>query len=397
MPISDFPLSIELLKAIADLGCVEPFPVQAAVIPRLLAGRDLCVSAETGSGKTLAFAAPLIEVLGRGFARGQERGTGLVRCLIIVPTRELAAQVGAVFKNLAGGAARPLVIRVVHGGLSINPDMISLRGGADVLVATPGRLLDLASRNAARLSAVEHLVIDEADRILGLGFRDELAAILGLLPPERQTLLFSATIEGEIAAVARKALRDGERICLGTESPVIAAPKAVVTASGASIEEGITEIVYSVARDDKGPFLRRLIEGEPPFERVMVFASSTRRADNVTRKLINNKISAIAFHGDLSQAARTKALEDFRRGRVRVLVASDLASRGLDIAGLPCVINYELPRQPLDYIHRIGRTGRAGAGGLAISLVSPEEEEALRLIEKRIGRKVPRSPRPEEP
>ncbi|MEI6875622.1 MAG: DEAD/DEAH box helicase [Spirochaetota bacterium] len=390
MSFADFSLSPSLLRVIAEIGCVEPFPVQSAVIPLVLAGRDLCVSAATGSGKTLAFAAPLVELLGRDAERDYQRGAGMIRALVLVPTRELADQVGMVFRELELGAMRQLVIRVAHGGGSINPDMISLRGGADVLVATPGRLLDLASRNAARLAAVEHLVIDEADRILGLGFRDELAAIMALLPVDRQTLLFSATIEGETEAVADKALRDGERIAIAASSAIAVPVKPSSDGPGAVPDLGITEVVYAVERDEKGPFLRRLIEGPPGFERVLVFASSTRRADNVTRKLTNNSISAVAFHGGLSQAARNKALGDFRRGAVRALVASDLAARGLDIEGLPCVINYELPRQPLDYVHRIGRTGRAGAPGLAISLVSPDEDEALRLIEKRIGRTLSR-------
>lgn len=389
MSFADFPLSASLLRVIAEIGCAEPFPVQSAVIPRVLAGRDLCVSAATGSGKTLAFAAPLVELLGQDAARGHQRGAGMIRALVLVPTRELADQVGMVFRELELGALRQLDIRVAHGGGSINPDMISLRGGADVLVATPGRLLDLASRNAARLAAVEYLVIDEADRILGLGFREELAAIIALLPPDRQTLLFSATIEGEIEVIAGKALNDGERIAIAASSA--AAAQATPSAAEQGPGAGISEIVHEVPLEAKGPFLRAFIEGPPRLDRVLVFASSTRRADNVTRKLTNNSISAVAFHGGLSQAARNKALGDFRRGAVRVLVASDLASRGLDIEGLPCVINYELPRQPLDYVHRIGRTGRAGAPGLAISLVSPEEEEALRVIEKRIGRRIARS------
>jgi ATP-dependent RNA helicase RhlE len=382
MPFSDFPLSSGLLRVLGEMDCREPFPVQSAVIPPVLAGRDLCVSAATGSGKTLAFALPLVELLGR--SPGPPEISGPVRALVLVPTRELAVQVGAVFKELERGASRKLVIRVVHGGGSINPDMLALRGGADVLVATPGRLLDLASRNAARLGAVSHLVLDEADRMLGLGFREELDALLALLPASRQTLLFSATIEGETEAIAGKALRGGERIAVDALLP--SPPAQVEEAAG-----GTVELVHFVLPEDKGPFLRRLIEGFPDFGKILVFASSTRRADNVTRKLQNNGIEAMAFHGGLSQAARSGALGEFRKGKVRVLVASDLASRGLDIEGMPCVINYELPRQPLDYVHRIGRTGRAGSPGLAISLVSPDEEEALRLIERKIGRRLPRA------
>ncbi len=376
-------LSPWLQKALLESGCLTPFPVQAAVIPAALAGQDLCVSAATGSGKTLAFALPILEGLGRAASHGAGRD-GLVKALIIVPTRELAVQVGAVFKALAHGAAWPVVIRVVHGGGSVNPDMLALRGGADVLVATPGRLLDLASRNAARLSRVGYLVLDEADRILSLGFRDELAAILALLPKERQTLLFSATIGQEVEAIAASELRSE------SGPPLRIAVEGLPLREGVP-EAGLTEMLHVLPADTKGPFLRSLIEGMPESDRILVFASSNRRADNVTRKLVNNGISAIAFHGDLSQASRTEALSEFRGGQVRVLVASDLASRGLDIGGLPCVINYELPRQPLDYVHRVGRTGRAGAPGLAITLICPEEEGQLRLIEKRIGRRLPRA------
>ncbi|HUX38121.1 MAG TPA: DEAD/DEAH box helicase [Rectinemataceae bacterium] len=413
MPFSDYSLSVELLKSLEKMGCLEAFPVQTAVIPRVLEGRDLSVCAPTGSGKTLAFAAPLVELLGRGPSRGKEgglgrgagRGAGPILSLVLVPTRELALQVATVFHALSRGSARNLVVRAVHGGGSINPDMLSLRGGADVLVATPGRLIDLASRKAARLEALRYLVLDEADRMLGLGFREELDAILALLPSDRQTLLFSATLEGEIEAINRAALRNGENIvvqaALSTppQPRLQGLPSEVGAGTGfaqgpAPGEEsrndgGIVEILHRVAEGEKGPFLRRLIDGHPDFDRILVFASSTRRVDNVTRKLLNNGYAAAAFHGGLSQAARVASLEAFRRGRLRILVASDLASRGLDITGLPCVINYELPRQPLDYVHRIGRTGRAGAPGLAISLVGPEDEEKLRLIERRIGRKLP--------
>ena len=427
LPFSDLPLSSGLRRAITGLGAVEPFPVQAAAIPLVLAGRDLAVSAKTGSGKTLAFAAPILDRL----ALAPARKGGLVRALVLVPSRELAAQVGAVFIGLCRGAGLSFAVRVAHGGTSINPQMLALRGGADVLVATPGRLLDLAKRNAARLGAVEYLVLDEADKMLDQGFRDELGSILALLPAKRQTLLFSATLVGGIEAVAAAALRNPARLALdlpareepadagGSEGQDGAAPSGVAqsvaalggatpsgavpdgattgaaregeTGDAATLPDGIEERVYLVGGEEKGPFLRRLLSGGPGFERVLVFASSTRRADNVARKLLNNGVAAAAFHGDLSQGAREKALAAFRRGEVRVLVASDLASRGLDIEGLPCVVNYELPRSPLDYVHRVGRTGRAGARGLAVSLVSPEEEAQLRLIEKRLGRRLPRA------
>lgn len=385
MQFADLPLSPDMLAAMADMGFSEPFPIQAKAIPLILAGRDLVARARTGSGKTLAFAAPILE---RIASRDLKRGSS-VSALVLVPTRELAVQVAQVFESLAtalerswalaGKAGSHPVVRVVHGGTSINPQMLALRGGADVLVATPGRLIDLASRNAARLGSVSYLVLDEADRILDLGFREELEAVLALLPHERQTLLFSATLSMEVEAVAVTALAQPERIAVDE-----------MGSQGPDGEASIDEIVHSVEPDSKGPLLRALI-AKSSFERILVFTSSNRRADNVTRKLANNGISALAFHGDLSQAARTKALADFRAGKVRVLVASDLASRGLDIEDLPCVINYELPRSPLDYVHRIGRTGRAGRRGTAITLVSPEEEAQLHVIEKRLKRKLPRA------
>ena len=395
MTFPELGLSPPLSAALAALGIAEPMPVQALAIPPALGGRDLLVLSPTGSGKTIAFAAPILDRLAAaatdrpaGREKGPEAGPGArsgtrpplpgnVEALVLVPTRELALQVGRVFESICaagpGLPGRPRV-RVSHGGVSINPQMLALRGGAEVLVATPGRLLDLARHNAARLSRVSCLVLDEADRMLAEGFAEELGAILALLPASRQNLLFSATFGSEAERVLGPVLRDPLR--LGKESP----PEG-----GAMIHKAL-----SVAPEAKGPLLRRLI-AEGNWDRVLVFASSTRRADNVARKLNNNGIAATALHGDLSQAARTKALADFRDGRTRVLVASDLASRGLDITGLPCVINYELPRSPLDYVHRAGRTGRAGQDGLVISLVSPGEEAMLRLIGKKAKLPIPLS------
>lgn len=382
MTFSDLRLSPELLNAVAKLGFVEPFPVQAEAIPPILAGRDLCARAKTGSGKTLAYALPILEKLGGS----DSRAGSSVSALVLVPTRELADQVGEVFVELVRGMRHPCVVRVAHGGTSINTQMLSLRGGADVLVATPGRLIDLASKNAARLGSARFLVLDEADKMLDLGFSEELAAVLALLPERRQSLLFSATISGKLEDVEAASLRDPVRIEVdGIGGGAAAAP------GESAIAPGIAELAYAVESDGKGPLLRRIIS-DGAYERALVFVSSTRRADNVARKLNNNGIVASPFHGDLSQGARTKALAEFRGGKIRVLVASDLASRGLDIEGLPCVVNYELPRSPLDYVHRIGRTGRAGEKGLAITLVSSEEEAMLRVIERKIGRRLPRAP-----
>lgn len=375
LPFSDLGLSKGLVEAMAKLGYAEPFPIQSMAMPLILSGRDLVAQARTGSGKTIAFAAPILE---KAIGARDRRGSS-VAALVLVPTRELADQVGEVFSGLARAARLPLVLRVAHGGSAVNPQMLALRGGADVLVATPGRLLDLAGRKAARLGAVEILVLDEADRMLNLGFRDELASILALLPARRQTLLFSATMSEALGAISEAALHDPESIVAeGGTHESLAGPAGEGEARPARIEE----LAYAVGNDEKGPFLRKLL-AEGKWEKVLVFTSSNRRADNVARKLNNNGLAAASFHGGLSQQGRTGALADFRSGRTRILVASDLASRGLDIEGLPCVVNYELPRSPLDYVHRIGRTGRAGESGLAISLVSPEEEAMLRLIERK--------------
>jgi ATP-dependent RNA helicase RhlE len=266
-----------------------------------------------------------------------------------------------------------LRVRAVFGGVSVNPQMMVLRGGADVLVATPGRLLDLAARNAVRLSQVETLVLDEADRMLDLGFREELEQLLALLPDRRQNLLFSATRGPAVSGLLGPMLRDPVELGdPGQEQP----------------PEAITQRVYLVDQARKGPLLRFLIQ-RGGWDQVLVFVASHRRADTVVRKLQNNGIGAEAMHGDLSQGARTGALAGFRAGGTRVLVATDLAARGLDLEQLACVINYELPRSPNDYLHRVGRTGRAGAPGLALSLVAPEELQHMNLIEKRLGKRLP--------
>ncbi len=402
-------LSPQLLDSLKAAGLREPFPVQTEAIPLVLARRDLLARAPTGSGKTIAFGAPILQNLlasSRRPSAGPGRpGTPSLRALVLVPTRELAAQVGEVTLRLARRLPVRIKVCVAAGGVSVNPQMMALRGGADFLVATPGRLLDLVGRHAVSLASLEVLVLDEADRLLDLGFRDELDRIRALLPATRQTLLFSATFDADIETLAAKLLRAPVRLEAGAAPPEprgaaaatpgreasgatdAAAASASSTESAESDTASLEERGYAVPNEEKGPFLRRLI-AEGPEERVLVFVSSNRRADNVTRKLANNGIGALALHGDLSQGARTSALDSFKTGRVRVLVASDLASRGLDIPALDRVINYELPRSPLDYVHRVGRTGRAGRPGLAISLVSPEEEAMWRLIGKRRGKRI---------
>ncbi len=367
MPFTSFGLCAGLLRALAAHGFQEPTPIQAGALPPALAGRDVVAVAETGSGKTAAFLLPLLQRLGQGPGEG---GGGL-RFLVLVPTRELAAQVGAAASALGRHLPAPPRIRTAFGGVSINPQMMALRGGADLLVATPGRLLDLAGHNAVRLGAVEVLVLDEADRMLDLGFRDELRAVLALLPAARQNLLFSATRSGA-GDLLEAMLKD---------------PAEVGGRTRETPPEAVEQRVYLVAQDKKGPLLRHLIR-QAGWEQVLVFVASHHGADTVARKLNNHGIAALAMHGDLSQGARTGALAGFKDGATRVLVATDLAARGLDIEQLPCVINYDLPRSPNDYVHRVGRTGRAGTPGLALSLVAPAELQHMRLIEKRTGRRL---------
>jgi len=384
MSFSSFGLSEGLLRALEANGFNGPTPIQSQALPPALEGRDLVAVAPTGSGKTAAFALPILQHLEhiehiehikhiqRSEGGSPEAIGNQVRALVLVPTRELAAQVGEVFTGLARFQPVPARTRIVFGGVSVNPQMMALRGGADVLVATPGRLLDLVGRNAARLGQVEILVLDEADRMLDLGFREELERLLALLPALRQNLLFSATTDPTAGGLLTAMLRDPVQLGVAAEQP----------------PQGIRQRVYLVSQADKGPLLRHLIE-KGGWDQVLVFVASHHRADAVARKLQNHGIAAEALHGEQSQGARTGALADFKAGGARVLVATDLAARGLDIEQLACVINYELPRSPKDYLHRVGRTGRAGAEGLALSLVAPDERQHMNLIEKRMGCRLP--------
>jgi len=351
MPFAALGLSLPLLRALEASGYQAPFPIQSQALPFALAGRDLIAVAQTGSGKTAAFALPILQRLSQ--TTGADPGQ--IRALVLVPTRELAAQVAEVFSQLSRFLPVPLRTRVVFGGVSINPQMMAMRGGADVLVATPGRLLDLVSRNAVRLAQVETLVLDEADRMLDLGFREELEQLLAKLPSHRQNLLFSATWDPASGALLR---------------PMLSNPATIGDQLPALPPNQVKQRVYLVDQARKGPLLRHLIT-KGGWDQVLVFVASHRKADTVARKLQNNGINAEAMHGELSQGARTGALAGFRAGGTQVLVATDLASRGLDIEQLACVINYELPRSPTDYLHRVGRTGRAGVDGVAIALVAP--------------------------
>lgn len=365
MSFTALKLSVPLLRAVAEKGYDAPTPIQAEAIPAVLRGADVWASAQTGSGKTAAFALPMLERL----AASRRPGGRFVRALVLVPTRELAAQVGEAFRRYGRFLAAPLKTLVVYGGVSINPQMMALGGGADILVATPGRLLDLVEHNAVSLGGVATLVLDEADRLLALGFAGELARIKRLMPAQRQTLLFSATFPPEVEALAQGWLREPARVAVATEPE-----------SAPDIEQRAIE----VDAPRRTQLLRHLIQAEG-WTRVLVFVATKYATEHVAEKLRRAGLAAAAWHGELSQGARTLALADFKAGKLHVLVATDLAARGLDIAQLPVVVNYDLPRSPTDYTHRIGRTGRAGERGVAVSFVSAATFAHFRLIEKRQG------------
>jgi superfamily II DNA/RNA helicase len=357
----------------ADLGFDTPTPVQSQAIGLVLGGRDLLVSAETGSGKTLSFCLPLLQALAENQvpAAGRQRR---VRALILVPTRELAVQIGEVARQLARHEAQAVKVTVVFGGVSINPQMMGLRGGADIVVATPGRLLDLVDHNALSLSAVQTLVLDEADRLLDLGFEQELQRILSLLPARRQNLFFSATLPPSVTALAAGLLQSPARVDV---APVVLDIAA------------IAQQVIEVDAPRRTQLLRHLI-AHRGWSRVLVFVATKHAAEMVADKLRKAGLTAEPFHGELSQGKRTQVLLDFKNSDVQVVVATDVAARGLDVSQLPVVVNYDLPRSAVDHVHRIGRTGRAGESGLAVSFVSAGSQAHWRLIEKRQGLSVAR-------
>jgi ATP-dependent RNA helicase RhlE len=363
-------LGAQLAQACAQAGFATPTEIQAQAIPAVLRGSDLLALAPTGSGKTAAFALPLLQRLNA--VRGGYRRS--VRVLVLVPTRELAAQVGEAFRDLSRFADAPPRVAVLFGGVSVNPQMMGLRGGADVVVATPGRLLDLLERNALDLARVETLVLDEADRLLDLGFAAELDRVLKALPPRRQTLLFSATFAPAVQSLAAGLLHEPVRI----------------DAAGAVVETpAIAQRVIEVDAGRRTELLRHLIQ-QGGWRRVLVFVATRYATGHLARKLCDDGIPAAALHGEMSQGQRTDTLESFKAGRTDVLVTTDLAARGIDIAALEVVVNYDLPRSATHYVHRIGRTGRAGESGLAVSFVSAATEAHFRLIETRQQLALPR-------
>jgi ATP-dependent RNA helicase RhlE len=349
MTFSELGLSAALLETLATLNYKEPTPIQEAAIPAILKGNDILGVAQTGSGKTASFVLPVLMNL----QRSEPLKNRKIKVLVLVPTRELAIQVDSVFKQFAQVMEKRIKTLAVFGGVSINPQMISMQN-VHILTATPGRLLELIENKALQLSDVETLILDEADKMLNRSFEEEISQLLALLPKKRQNLLFSATLSKNVKI----------------------APKVE------NIEQ-INQSAYLVTEEKKGPLLRYLIQAND-YQQVLVFVSSAFNADKVAYKLNNNAVNAISIHSKKSQGARTKALEKFKNGEIRVLVTTDLLSRGIDIEFLPCVINYELPRSPKDYIHRIGRTGRAEASGDAIALVTEAELHHFKVIQKKM-------------
>src|SRR6056297_2563888 len=368
MSFSSLGLSEQLVRATSDQGYETPSPIQAQAIPAVLSGRDVMAAAQTGTGKTAGFTLPILQRL----SANPRAGKG-PRALILTPTRELAAQVHdsvALYSRYM-----PTKSAVVFGGVKINPQMMKLRKGLDILVATPGRLMDLHQQNAVSFHEVEVLVLDEADRMLDMGFIRDIRKILALLPAKRQNLLFSATFSNEIRALT-KGLLDN--------------PVQVEVAARNTSAENIKQSVYPVDQSQKTALLSKLVR-DNDWDQVLVFTRTKHGANRLTKKLESDGITAAAIHGNKSQGARTRALAEFKQGDIRVLVATDIAARGLDIKQLPQVVNFELPNVPEDYVHRIGRTGRAGESGHALSLVSADEGKQLAGIEKLIKKQLPRT------
>ncbi|MCB5205610.1 DEAD/DEAH box helicase [Methylovorus mays] len=369
---ADLGLAPEILKALEEFGYTVPTPIQAQAIPVVLQGHDLMAGAQTGTGKTAAFSLPLLQKLLPQASSSASPARHPVRALILTPTRELAIQVEESVKVYAKHTA--LRSLVVFGGVDIKTQTPSLMKGVEILVATPGRLLDHVEQRTVQLGQVQMLILDEADRMLDMGFMPDLKRILALLPKKRQNLMFSATFSNDIKKLSEEFLTN---------------PKLIEVARSNAASDKVTQKVYQLDKDGKDSFLAKLLL-ESNSEQTIVFTKTKLTASRLARQLVREGIAADAIHGDKSQQERMQALEAFKQGKVTTLVATDVAARGLDIDQLPMVINFELPSAPEDYVHRIGRTGRAGASGTAISLVCPEEEKYLKEIEKLIKREIPR-------
>jgi ATP-dependent RNA helicase RhlE len=357
-----------LRRAVAEEGYTEPTPIQQQAIPHLLQGRDLLGCAQTGTGKTAAFTLPLLQEMSR---RHKQAAGGFPRALILAPTRELAAQIGESIKTY--GRHLEVTHAVIFGGVGQNPQVQAVRRGLDVLVATPGRLLDLMDQGHVRLDRIELFILDEADRMLDMGFIPSVRKVIAKLPPKRHSLFFSATMPPVVADLAKELLRDPVQITIDPERPTV---------------ERIDQKLMFVDKADKDALLADLIV-EHEMDKVIVFTRTKHGADKVVRKLVSSGVSACAIHGNKSQSARTNAMGGFKSGRIRVLVATDIAARGIDVDGITHVVNYDLPEEPETYVHRIGRTARAGADGDAVSFCSARERDWLRGIEKLIRKPIP--------
>jgi len=369
MLFTELGLSADILRAVSEQGYSEPTPIQAKAIPVVLEGHDVLAGAQTGTGKTAGFTLPLLQQLSE---HKPAKGKRPVRALVLTPTRELAAQVGESVKTY--GKHLPIRSAVIFGGVKINPQIAALRQGVDIVVATPGRLLDHVNQKTLDLSQVDILVLDEADRMLDMGFIHDIRKVLALLPKQRQNLLFSATFSNDI-----KRLADG----------LLNSPVLIEVARRNTTSERVAQVVHHVDKKRKRELLSFLI-GSGNWKQVLVFTRTKHGANKLAQQLEQDGLTAAAIHGNKSQGARTKALADFKRGKVRVLVATDIAARGLDIDQLPHVVNFELPNVPEDYVHRIGRTGRAGNEGEAVSLVCVDENKLLRDIERLLKSEVPK-------
>ncbi|WGL16022.1 DEAD/DEAH box helicase [Microbulbifer bruguierae] len=368
MLFEDLGLAPEIARAVAEQGYTQPTPIQEQAIPVVMRGGDVMAAAQTGTGKTAGFTLPLLHRL----AAGERARNNQVRALVLTPTRELAAQV---FDNVQSYSQHlPMRHSVVFGGVKINPQMMRLRGGADILVATPGRLLDLYNQRAIKFDLLETLVLDEADRMLDMGFIHDIKKVLRVLPAKRQNLLFSATFSPEIRALAKGLVNDPVEIDVSPRN---------------STTKTVRQKLHPVDKSRKTALLSHLIR-ENGWHQALVFSRTKHGANRLAQQLEKDKISAAAIHGNKSQNARTKALADFKSGKVQILVATDIAARGIDIDQLPQVVNFDLPNVPEDYVHRIGRTGRAGASGQAVSLVSADEIKQLRDIERLIQKPIER-------
>jgi ATP-dependent RNA helicase RhlE len=368
MSFNSLGLSDALLKAISKKGYTTPSPIQQKAIPPVLEGKDVLASAQTGTGKTAAFTLPILQLL----SQGKHLSHRPVRALILTPTRELAAQILANIKEYS--TFLDLRSTVIFGGVNQNPQVSQLRQGVDILVATPGRLIDLQNQGLISLSKVEILVLDEADRMLDMGFLRDIERVMKVLPPKRQNLLFSATFSKDIKKLAMGILHHPVQVEATPENTTV---------------DAIIQKIYPVAKEKKTELIIKLIT-EGNWKQILVFTRTKQGANKLTESMISSGIKAAAIHGNKGQGARTKALAGFKNGSLTALVATDIAARGLDIPLLPHVINFELPNIPEDYVHRIGRTGRAGASGEAISLFSPDETTFLRDIEKLVGLKLPK-------